>query len=202
MKAKLYTLYMTYNDGGYYRVLFNVASNIVANTASNYTAYNFFNDKQSIAYAMQNNLNAYVQDTLFLTVETLQIILVELPAAFEDAILESISVKQNITKTQKYLEQMTVTFQTMVMAAQQSANQTITQAQGRAASILAAQTAAATALSQTVGAEVFAYGRIRTELNLTNDNLIEYVWWDSMAEAQGSSQFVVGLNPSTYIHQK
>jgi len=201
MRAQLYDLYMDYKED-YHRVLFNVASHIIANTASNYTAYNFFNDKQSIALAMQQSLQVYVSTHLHLNVESLQIILVELPTAFEDAILESISVKQNITRTQKYKSTMEVTFQTAVMAAHQQANQTVTLAEGKAQQILAEQNANAQALTQTVNAEVAAYSKIRENLNLQNKDLIEYVWWDSMTDQQSGSNFVVGINPSTLIQQK
>ena len=65
--------------------------------------------------------------------------LVKLPQSFEDAILESITVKQNITRTQKQKQTRIVQFETLVMAAGQVANQTITEARGKAKQILAEQ---------------------------------------------------------------
>lgn len=52
------------------------------------------------------------------------ILQVELPQQFEDAILESISVKQNITRTLKTKNVMEVQFSTQIMASKQMANQT------------------------------------------------------------------------------
>jgi regulator of protease activity HflC (stomatin/prohibitin superfamily) len=200
-RAKLYDLYMKYKQD-YYRVLFNVASHLIANTASNFTAYNFFNSKAEIALAMQIQLNEYCSQYLHLNVETLQITLVELPAAFEEAILESISVKQNITRTMKFKNSMEVTFQTAIMAAHQQANQTVTIAEGRAQQILAEQGANAQALTQTVSAETVAYSKVRDSLGLKNQDLIEYVFWDAMADQQSGSSFVVGMNPSTFVQQQ
>jgi len=199
-KTRLYELYMTYRDD-YRKVLFNVATHIVANTASNYTAYNFFNDKQTIAYDMQRALNQYVAQHLYMTVETLQIILVELPQQFEEAILESISVKQNITRTEKAMQNMMVTFQTQIMAATQAANQTITLAQGQSQQILAQQNAEAAVLTATVDMETFAYARLKQALGLSEADLLEYIWWDSLSEAQSNSEFIVGMQPNTYINQ-
>ena len=54
------------------------------------------------------------------------------------AILESIAVKQNITRTEKTKANMLVTFETSIMAAEQSANQTLTMAQGQVAYFLEA----------------------------------------------------------------
>lgn len=200
-REELHALYMEYKLD-YPAVIFNMATHEIANKASQYTAYNFFNDKQSIATAMQTALNEYLGPRLHLVVETLQIILVRLPQEFEDAILESISVKQNITRTQKYLETMQVTFETAVMAAKQSANQTVTEAHGHSSRILAEQGANAEALQQTVAAESVSYERMKKALNLDNAQLMEYVWWDSMADRQGDSSFVVGLNPSTFVSQQ
>lgn len=201
MKAQLYDLYMSYRED-YRWALFNVATHIIADTASNYTAYNFFNDKQTIAYSMQDSLNHYVSSNLHMNVETLQIILVELPQLFEDAILESISVKQNITRMEKAKQNMMVTFQTQIMAAKQQANQTVALAQGTSQQILAQQNAESTVLTQNVDAEVNAYTKIKDQLALEGTSLLEYVWWDSIADQQGNSEFIVGVNPAAMINNR
>lgn len=195
---KLYELYLGYKMQ-HNTVLFNVASDIIANTASNYSAYNFFNDKQSIALSLQQQLNQYIRPHLYMNVETLQITVVELPQSFEDAIVESISVKQNITRMRKEKEFKLVTFSTMLMAAKQSANQTVTEARGKAQQILAEQNAAAAVVTQNLGTEARAYKVVQDSLNLGVDDLLEYVWWDSLTEQHGDSEFLVGVNPAAYI---
>ena len=57
---------------------------------------------------------------LFAQVEALQIQQVELPSSFQDALLESISTKQNITRSERYKDNMQVTFQTQRMVAEQT----------------------------------------------------------------------------------
>eukprot|EP00808_Paulinella_micropora_P016068 g33903.t1 len=193
MQEHLYDLYMLYKQD-YEVVLFNVATHTIANTACKYSAYNFFNDKQSIAYAMQAALNNVTRKELFILTETFQITLVELPSSFEDAILESIGMKQNITRTMKYEENMQVNFQTQILAAQQTANQTITLALGQAQKILSQNIAAAKSLNQTIEAEIASYKEIQQALSLNSKDLLDYIWWDGMTEQQAHSQFVVDLS--------
>lgn len=198
IKPKVYNLYMRYQET-YAAVLFDVASHVLADVACNYTAYNFFNNKMAIAVVMQQALSKVVEEQLFATVETLQIMLVKLPLSFEDAIVESIAVKQNITRTQKTQASKQVLFDTLVMAATQKANQTVTESRGQSKEIIARQNATAVALLQNVAAELNAYKSVQSSLNLTHDELIKYVYFDSLTDRQGNAEYVVGLNPSTYI---
>jgi len=197
-KAKIYDLYMRYQEN-YPAVLFDIASHVLADIACNYTAYNFFNDKQSIAIVMQQELDKVTQELMFASVQTLQIMLVKLPLSFEDAIVESISVKQNITRTQKTQASQQVIFDTQIMAAKQKANQTVTESRGKAKEILARQNATALALLQNVDAELKAYRRIVSSLGLSNDELMQYIYYDSLTDRQGDSEFIVGLTPQTYV---
>ncbi|KAL3922467.1 MAG: hypothetical protein SGPRY_004549 [Prymnesium sp.] len=78
----------------------------IANVACNYSAYTFFNDKQGIARVMQAALSRIFREQLYANVEALQINQVDLPNSFQEAILESISTKQNITRSRRYLDNM------------------------------------------------------------------------------------------------
>lgn len=195
---KVYNLYMSY-ENDWERVAFNVAADTIADTASKFSAYNFFNDKQTIAFQMQKSLNEYFPENLHMTVQSLQILLVELPHEFEEAILESIAVKQNITRTVKTKDNMMVTFETSIMAAKQSANQTVTLAQGQAKKIMAEQEASATVITQNLQTQSAAYQIVKEKLGLGNDDLMQYIWWDSLTDQQSDSEFIVGLNPQTFI---
>lgn len=143
LPARLYQLYLDY-QGEEELVYVNNARAVISNTACNFSAYTFFNDKQAgapqielpkygwllparphcpraphshpplpapsqgIAAAMQKELNRKFGDSLGAYVEALQISNVELPDVFQEAIVTSISTKQNITRSQRYLENMQV----------------------------------------------------------------------------------------------
>lgn len=197
-KPRVYDLYMRHEEQ-YPNVLFDIATHVLADVACNYTAYNFFNDKQSIAIVMQQELTKVTQELVFASVETLQIMLVKLPASFEDAIVESIAVKQNITRTQKTQASKQVEFDTMAMAAQQKANQTVTESRGKAKEIIAKQNATAISLLQNVATELQAYKMITDSLGFSHDELLQYVYYDSLTDRQGEAEYVVGLNPNTFV---
>lgn len=203
MPEHLNKLYLTYKNE-HHAVYVNTATAAIANVACNYSAYTFFNDKQGIAIAMQKYLNDKFTLNLYAQIDALQINQVELPQSFQDAILESISTKQNITRSVRYKENMQVTFATQRMVAEQSANQTVIRAGGIAAQKMQQARANAQMTEQTVTAEIAAYTNITKALGLSSDHTLNYVWWDTLQSAAAlpgapSKEFLVGLDPAAYI---
>jgi hypothetical protein len=186
------------------QVYVNTATAAIANVACNYSAYTFFNDKQGIAIAMQRYLNSQFTSKLFAQIEALQINQVELPSSFQDAILESISTKQNITRSQRYKENMQVTFSTQTMVAQQSANQTVIRAGGYASQKLQRARANARMTQQTVQAEMASYGNLSQKIRFSSADTLNYLWWDTLQSAAQlpdaqKKEFLIGLDPAAYI---
>merc|ERR1719456_1676246 len=105
--------YQTYRGGERY-VYENVAKATIANVATNFSAYTFFNDKQGIATSMQIQISRVFSETLFATIDAFQITRVELPVEFQNAILDTIQAKQNITAKTRYKENVEVTRQTVL----------------------------------------------------------------------------------------
>ena len=199
----LHTLYLTFRND-HHAVYVNTATATIANVACNYSAYTFFNDKQGIAIAMRKALNQKFTAQLYAQVEALQINQVELPASFQDAILTSIATKQNITRSERYKENMQVTFQTQRMVAEQSANQTVIAARGEANRKLQNAQANAKVTEQTVQAEMSAYANVNDALHLQSADALNYIWWDTLQSAASlpnapSKEFLIGLDPAAYI---
>jgi len=205
MPEHLHALYLKYK-GDHDVVYANTATAAIANIACNYSAYTFFNDKQGIAIAMQNSLRGIFAEQLYASVEALQINQVELPTSFQDAILESISTKQNITRSMRYKEGMEVTFATNRMVAHQVANQTVIAARGSANRVLQQANARARMTQQTVNAEMTAFSNITSTLSFDGDASLDYIWWDTLQAAAAdpktagaAKEFLVGLEPAAYI---
>ncbi|KAL1512042.1 hypothetical protein AB1Y20_005316 [Prymnesium parvum] len=200
---KLHTLYLTYK-GEHQTVYVNTATAVIANVACNYSAYTFFNDKQGIARDMQITLARIFREQLYANIEALQINQVDLPNSFQDAILESISTKQNITRSKRYMDNMQVTFQTQRMIAEQVKNQTVILARGQANQKREQALANARMVEQTVLAEMTSYGNVTAMLELGTKEGLDYLWWDSLqtiANTGGATgkEFLVGLDPAAYI---
>jgi regulator of protease activity HflC (stomatin/prohibitin superfamily) len=197
----LHTLYLAYKND-HVHVYENTATAVIANVACNYSAYTFFNDKQGIAAVMQQVLATQFQQKLYAQIEALQINYIQLPDTFQNAILESISTKQNITRSSRFKENMQVTFETNLMVASQRKNQTIIEATGVANQRQQQALANAQVTEQQVSAEMYAYGNISAALGLPTASGLDYIWWDSLqalaANGEGK-EFLVGVNPQVVL---
>jgi regulator of protease activity HflC (stomatin/prohibitin superfamily) len=195
--ARIRDLYLMFKNNQT-EVYENTAKANIANSATNYSAYSFFNDKQMIATSMQISLSRVFDEQLFALLDAFQITQVELPAQFQEAILASIAAKQAITRTQRQKENMRVTFESQELVANETKKQTIALSRGTASRILQEAEALAQTTIQTVTSEMHAYGNVSKTVGLDTDAGLSYIWWDMQREATGK-EYLVGLNPGTYI---
>ena len=176
----------------------NTAKAVIANAATNFSAFSFFNDKQGIALAMEEAVSATFDEQLYAHIDAFQITQVELPWQFQNAILESIQAKQNITQAEVYMENMLVTFATQSLVANQTREQTIALAYGDANERAAQAEAIATVVELGVTAEMHAYGNVSAMCGLNMTDTLDYIWW-SEQEAASGKEYLVGLDPQSYI---
>jgi len=204
----LYRMY-EYNVGDYQQIFKLVGIHVITECATNYTAYQFFNEKQRIAADMRVVLDTYFRKNLFASVESLQINEDDLPEAFTETILTAATKKQDITKMQKTRDAKRIEYQTAVLVAEAQANVTIQQAMGEQHRIHQNGRADAAIIEAYVEAEKEAYSKAHTEMSLTGDDLISYIWYDTLAgggvsKTAGSTQdstMLVGVSPAAYISQ-
>ena len=166
--------------------------------STNFTAFEFFNDKNGIALAMQTHLTKVFFEDLMALVDSFQITRVELPTQFQNAIVQSIEAKQNITFTQQYKDNMAVTFQTQALVANQTRQQTIATAIGTANQRAQQAAAKAAVVEQTVAAEMNAYGNFTTIVGLDVAEGVDYIWWSSQTSLPGK-EYLVGVDPQAFI---
>mmetsp|Transcript_36621 Transcript_36621/g.77856 ORF Transcript_36621/g.77856 Transcript_36621/m.77856 type:complete len:315 (-) Transcript_36621:110-1054(-) len=206
---KLFELYTSFEKeyGDYQKVFRLVASHIVTEEATKWTAYQFFNEKQAIAGVMREKLDLYFQANLCATVESLQINEDDLPEAFTETILAAATSKQNITRMEKTRDAKVVEFKTSELVAEAQANVTLQKAEGDKARILQNGHADAAIIDAFVEAELQAYGKVHDELGLEGQELLQYIWYDTLSGGSVSAdstqekdvQLMFGVNPSTYI---
>merc|ERR1712146_760722 len=145
---------------------------------------------------------------LMARVEAFQITRVELPSQFQEAILDSIEAKQNITRMQRYKENMQVTFQQQLLVANQTKQQTIALAHGTAQQRFQQAEATAAVIEQSVYAEMYAFGNLSEAVDLNVTEGLSYMWWSGqldLAEQGNSSQgkeYLVGLDPGAVIRNR
>ena len=176
----------------------NTAKAVIANIATNFSAYTFFNDKQGIATEMQLVVGRVFDEQLFALIDAFQITRVELPNEFQNSILASIEAKQNITTARRYKDNMEVTFRTQVLEANQTRQQTVALAHGTANQKLLEAEANAMVTEQSVYAEMYAYGNLTAEVDLNVSEGLSYIWWSEQEDSLGK-EFLVGLDPASVI---
>jgi len=213
MQERVYDLFMNYTDQDmtlYYEdIFFNKASHIISEAANEFTAYQFFNNKQTIAMELSKRLNKSFATTYGAQVVALQINDDQLPKSFNDAIIESINMNQKIAQAEQDKENAKVTLKTQLETAQLKAQATVAAAKGIAEAATLSAQATASMFKQTMDSESEAYGVIRSTLALNSTQLLQYVWWDRLQNGgvanvgktakQSSQQFIFGVNPGTYI---
>jgi len=209
LPEELHQLYLTYerHRDDYILMYHLMGIHILTEMATNYTAYQFFNDKQRIALEMQFHMNKYFTKFLHAGVESLQINEDDLPDAFTDMILMAATMKQNISKTEKTLGAKVVQMETAVKIAQAQANVTIQKAVGESSAIIQNGMADANVINLYVGSELEAYSKIKKSLALTGDNLLKYIWYDAVgggSVVQPGRDFTVfsGVSPGAYMTEK
>jgi len=207
----LYNLYHKFenNVGDYERLFVLSGIHIVTEVATRFTAYQFFNEKQKIAEVMRREVDAYFQEHLYATVESLQINEDDLPEAFTQMILQAATSKQRITRMEKTRDAKIVEFHTARIVAHAQANVTIQKAFGERHRILQNGRADAAIIDAYVQAELEAYGKIHDELGLEGDSLLKYIWYDTLggggvaaSDTEPSDiELLFGVNPSAYISE-
>lgn len=181
-------------------VYFDVASHLISEGATLYTAYEFFNSKEAIAASLQTKLNEYFTQHLHATVVSLQIQSCRLPDEFNQAITDTVTQRQNITNAAKFLDQQTVSLQTNLIVAHKAANSTVLTAEGEAQQILLQAEAASAIALQNGRAEAEAFANVKQSLGLTTGELLRYVWWDGVGATAGDgTNLLVGVSPAALV---
>jgi hypothetical protein len=173
-KENLYNLYNRYALG-YHNVFQNIAIDILTEEATKYTAYEFFWDRGKIKEDFQMALNNHFSKNCFADIQFLQLRSVDLPPAFEGAIQESEVSKQDIKKAEAELNKVQIEVDTMKKAAQYQKNVTVNLAEGEAGALLLKNSADVASFSKIQNAQTEAYKKMKTELKMTNRDLLDYM---------------------------
>eukprot|EP00948_MAST-09A_sp_MAST-9A-sp1_P000167 g167.t1 len=197
--------------GQYYGIFFNTASHLIAEAATNYSAYSFFNDKQLIQESMRRALDDFFKREYAETrILALQINLRELPDSFNNAITQTLLMTQEIQKTENLQQTIEVQLQTQINVAERKANATIATATGAASQILQTAYAQANNTIVNIGREASAYANIASELftlsggsMINTTALLKYIWWDLLGGSggigakTGVTEMIIGVNGIT-----
>jgi len=159
----------------YSKIFDRMAVDVLTDLATNYTAYDFFVERQKIGVAMQTSLDSHFKSNCFSNIEFFQLRSVDLPDKFEDAIQLSEVKKQDIRKAQAEKEKMVVELETLKIKSEYQKNVTINLAQGEANSILAQNKADVDSFKLLANARSDSYKKLISDLDFDAAQLIEFI---------------------------
>eukprot|EP00359_Climacostomum_virens_P001084 CAMPEP_0204900072 /NCGR_PEP_ID=MMETSP1397-20131031/2243_1 /ASSEMBLY_ACC=CAM_ASM_000891 /TAXON_ID=49980 /ORGANISM="Climacostomum Climacostomum virens, Strain Stock W-24" /LENGTH=226 /DNA_ID=CAMNT_0052068143 /DNA_START=223 /DNA_END=903 /DNA_ORIENTATION=+ len=170
----LFKLYKDY-ELNYKRIIQSVALDTLTDSATNYTAYDFFMNRAKIGADMQFQLNVFLSERAYSNVEFFQLRSVDLPDGFEEAIQYSEVKKQDIQKARAELTRSKVEVETLQIKAQMNRDVETNLAEGDAAALLKTNDAQLSGFNATEMSRIYGYRQLKTDLNLTNRQLLEYM---------------------------
>jgi len=167
-----------------------VSSETVRNVASEYSSIQFFFNRSEITTAMGVAMTTSLE-TLGATVPSFQLLNFDLPQAFSDALTSTQNVRSTITRVQTQQQQTVIQASQMVATAQQDASIVVVKAQAAAQSYVLQKQAQRNATLITFEASRDSYENLKTQLNMSSDEVLALIWLDAL-EA-GSAAQVVGV---------
>lgn len=174
MQEHIYDLYMKFGPS-YSPVFEKSATDVLTDIATNYTAYDFFVDRQKIGTSMQAALDKTFQRDNFATIDFFQLRSVDLPDKFEDAIQATEVKKQDIEKAKAEKNRAIIELETLKIQAEFQKNITVNLAEGEASAITAQNKADVDSFKLVQEAQSQAYQALKDKLGLSADELLKFV---------------------------
>ncbi|KAL4493157.1 hypothetical protein ABPG72_003242 [Tetrahymena utriculariae] len=190
----LYDLFHLYKDN-YSKIFSSIAVNTLTQTATYYTAYNFFVDIQKIGVKMQEELNDVFKKNCFASIEFFQLRSVDLPNQFEEAIQVSEVKKQQIQLAQAEKSRTIVELETLKMSASFQKNVTINYALGDAQAIEMNGKAQSISMKNVQNVNTQQYKKLKKQLKLNNNQLLTYIKSKVVREYNGKGLAIALESP-------
>ncbi|MCQ2819671.1 MAG: hypothetical protein MJ252_20595 [archaeon] len=128
-------------------------------------------------------------------IQFLQLRSVDLPEKFEAAIQESEVKKQDIKRAEAELNKVQIEVETLKKAAEFQKNVTINIAHGEAGALLEQNKADIESFTKLQTSQLEAYAKLKTALNMTNQDLLTYMKNKLVKEYQGQNMALSMSSP-------
>jgi regulator of protease activity HflC (stomatin/prohibitin superfamily) len=181
-KDALANLQLMFN-GKYRDYYANIIRSVVRDVASDYTAFQFWQSRDNITQAMLARLSIVLGD-VYGRVENFLLSNYDLPQTFDEAITETQNRIQEKERVQSEVEQETVETQTRVLKALKQAEIIGLEANATATAYLLSIDAEMVKIQTQVQAELSAYSTLMSELQFTPEELVTYVWLETLQKAR------------------
>lgn len=189
-------LYVEFNQ--YYEAMYiSAIRDTLIQTAAEYEAYQLWTEREAVGARMQELVNKALSVT-YAECWGLQLMTIELPESFDRSIVHT-QVQSQRVDTMKYDQNATtIRAQTKVIAATFDKNVTIIKAHGQANYTLVTKTARAKARAKVLDTESEVMNKIKMELALAGEDLVEYQQFTAIQMLTNASIFF-GFDEGTQV---
>eukprot|EP00761_Pharyngomonas_kirbyi_P013519 gb/GECH01013548.1/.p1 GENE.gb/GECH01013548.1/~~gb/GECH01013548.1/.p1 ORF type:complete len:320 (+),score=26.49 gb/GECH01013548.1/:1-960(+) len=187
-KEQVFDIFFTYGTS-YPPVITRIGRDAIRDVASQYNASRFFDDRRSIAFAMQQRLTDELQ-AIPVDMGPLQLREIILPSAYEDVIERKEIVRQQIEQAFFERRAQEVRARTQVLVAEEDAQVRIIGAEADADARVTQSEADAAGTRIRVAAESGAYASLAERLGMTPEQLLSYLWVKAVSGHSAESLLV------------
>lgn len=188
---KIIDLYRDFQDN-YQPAYVRIARNVLRDVASEFQAFQYFYNRSIVGTRMGEVLNEALANHSA-SVQSFQLLNVELPTRFSSAIEETEVARQAIENARYQQDVARTEANTRVEEARRGAEIILLQANATARSTTLQAEADATNTLRQMLAETDAYRTIQSELSLDEDQLLSYVWLKAIQERRPSTENVISV---------
>jgi len=192
---KLYSLFEIYGQEFYLKVFTNIAIDVLTDQTTHYTAYDFFNKRAVIKTDFETVLKKQFLTRCFSDVNFLQLITVDLPNPFENAISQTEVKKQDINVASAQAKKTNVELETKVKSALYQKDVTLNLAVGNAKSIQQQNTANVNSFNKVQTSQTNAYSNLKKNLKMKNKDLLKMIKTQVIGDYDGDDLAVAMDSP-------
>lgn len=199
IKDQLVNLYREYGRS-FEQVFIRTARDNIRDSASFYTAIEFFNNRSLIGTFMTEFIAQEFNENYYADVPALQLRAIDLPDTFEDALERAEVARQEIEIARLQQQAALIRAETAILEADAQRNITLIEANATAQAFLIQIEAQAQAVNITLTAEREAYYALSQSLNLTSAELLSFLWIQALQDiGEYGNLIIIGDNTPEII---
>lgn len=179
---KLASLYLMFKED-FEIPIENICRSVIRDVASEFTAFQFWSERENITTAMQDSLTTRLDD-IFVRVETFLLSAFILPKTFQDVIDKTEVQKQEMNKVVYELERVNQETQATILQAEEQVLQIETLANAAVAQIELEAESQIFKLNVSIAQEIKGYKNIKEALDLTTQELTTMIWLEKMSASR------------------
>jgi len=181
----------------YEDAIMRFAGQEIRTVASRFTSFEFFSNRSQITAEMNTKIQAIISPSLGVDCKSFQLLSVDLPGAFDEALQSTEVARQSIVQARYMRKTASIRATTAVIEAENDAKVIELEAIAKAKTYALQVDAELDALSFRVDKEKDAYRYVQSELGYTPEQVLSYVWLKSVAEQQ--SMKVIDVEKPGYL---